>query len=87
MPAGSAVPEPFAVYRPESAMKTLYLAWRQPDHRWWPVGRLSHDASEYVFTYTKGAVSAAEGGFRPLLSFPDLDDVYVSKKLFPLFGN
>ncbi len=68
-------------------MKTLYLAWRQPDRRWWPVGRLSHDGSEYVFTYIKGAVSAGEGGFRPLLSFPDLDEVYVSKELFPLFGN
>src|SRR6266545_1711498 len=68
-------------------MKTLYLAWRQPDQRWWPVGRLSQDGSEYVFTYTKGAMSAAEGGFRPLLSFPDLDEVYVSKQLFPLFGN
>ncbi len=68
-------------------MKTLYLAWRQPDQRWWPVGRLSQDGAEYVFTYTKGAMSAAEGGFRPLLSFPDLDEVYVSKQLFPLFGN
>ncbi len=68
-------------------MKTLYLAWRQPDQCWWPVGRLSHDGSEYVFSYTKGAASAAEGGFRPLLSFPDLDEVYVSRELFPLFGN
>jgi hypothetical protein len=40
-----------------------------------------------VFTYTKGAVSAAEAGFHPLLSFPDLDDVYVSRDLFPLFAN
>lgn len=68
-------------------MNTLYLAWRQPDRRWWPVGRLSHDGPEYVFAYTKGALSAAEGGFRPLLSFPDFDQVYVSKELFPLFGN
>lgn len=68
-------------------MKTLYLAWRQPDHRWWPVGRLSYDGSEYVFGYTKGAMSAASGGFRPLLSFPDRDQIYVSKQLFPMFGN
>jgi hypothetical protein len=51
------------------------------------VGRLSHDGKVYVFTYTRGAVSAAAGGFRPLLSFPDLDEVYVSKELFPMFGN
>lgn len=68
-------------------MNTLYLAWRQPDERWWPVGRLSREGSEYVFTYTKGAESAASAGFRPLLSFPDLDEVYVSRQLFPLFGN
>jgi HIRAN domain len=69
-------------------MNTLYLAWRQPDRRWWPVGRLSHDGSEYEFTYTNGALlAAAESGFRPLLSFPDLDAVYLSKQLFPMFGN
>ena len=68
-------------------MSTLYLAWRQPNQRWWPVGRLDYDGSEYVFTYTKGARSAAEGGFRPLASFPDFDQVYLSKELFPLFGN
>jgi hypothetical protein len=68
-------------------MNTLYLAWRQPDRRWWPVGRLSYDGSEYVFSYTKGARSAADAGFRPLPSFPDLDEVYVSKELFPLFQN
>ena len=68
-------------------MSPLYLAWRQPDRRWWPVGRLTREASEYVFAYTRGALSAAEAGFRPLLSFPDLDDVYVSRDLFPLFSN
>ena len=68
-------------------MNTLYLAWRQPDQRWWPVGRLTREGSEYVFAYTKGAVSAAQAGFRPLLSFPSLDEVYVSAQPFPLFGN
>lgn len=68
-------------------MTTLYLAWRQPDRRWWPVGRLAREGSEYVFSYTKGAVSAAAGGFRPLLSFPDLNEVYVSGNLFPVFAN
>jgi HIRAN domain len=68
-------------------MKTLYLAWRQPDRRWWPVGRLTHAGSEYVFTYTAGARSAAGGGFKPLLSFPDFDEIYVSRQLFPMFGN
>lgn len=68
-------------------MNTLYLAWRQPDQRWWPVGRLSREGSEYVFAYTKGAMTAAQAGFRPLLSFPELDEVYVCSQPFPLFGN
>jgi hypothetical protein len=68
-------------------MSTLYLAWKQPDHRWWPVGRLSREESDYVFTYTRGARSAEEVGFRPLSSFPDFEQVYVSKQLFPMFRN
>jgi hypothetical protein len=68
-------------------MNTVYLAWRQPDQRWWPVGRLTNDGSEYVFSYTRGAHSAAEAGFRRIPGFPDLDEVYVSRELFPLFAN
>ncbi len=68
-------------------MNTVHLAWRQPDQRWWPVGRLSREGSEYVFTYTRGARSAEEAGFRPLSSFPDFDQVYVSAQLFPMFRN
>lgn len=34
-------------------MNALYLGWRQPDHRWWPVGRLSREGSDYAFTYTQ----------------------------------
>jgi HIRAN domain-containing protein len=68
-------------------MGTLYLAWRRLDHRWWPVGRLSREGSEYVFTYTQGARSAEAAGFRPLSSFPDFDQVYVSAQLFPMFQN
>lgn len=68
-------------------MTTLYLAWRQPDRRGWPVGRLGREGREYVFGYTKGAVSARDAGFHPLASFPDLNEVYVSSALFPLFAN
>jgi hypothetical protein len=68
-------------------MKTLYLAWREPGQRWWPVGRLAREGSDYVFTYTQGARSAEAAGFRPLSSFPDFDQVYVSSQLFPMFQN
>lgn len=68
-------------------MNTLYLAWRQPDRRWWPVGRLTREGSQYVFAYTKGADAASRAGFRPLPGFPDLDQVYVSNEPFALFAN
>lgn len=68
-------------------MTALYLAWRQPERGWWPVGRLTRQGNEYVFQYTKGAVEAAKAGFRPLLSFPDLSTPYISSELFPLFAN
>ncbi len=68
-------------------MRALYLAWKRRDHRWWPVGRLSREGSDYVFTYTQGAGSAESAGFRPLSSFPDFDEVYVSTQLFPMFRN
>src|SRR5687767_11540314 len=69
------------------AMTTLYLSWRPLDMRWWPVGRLSREGREYVFGYTKGAISAHGAGFHPLAGFPDLNEVYVSSALFPLFAN
>ena len=72
---------------PERDMNTLYLAWRQLDLRWWPIGQLTRQGREYVFSYTKGALSAEKAGFHPLLTFPDRDKVYVSKELFPLFAN
>lgn len=68
-------------------MNLLYLAWRQPDLRWWPIGCLFREASEYFFSYTVGARSAEKAGFRPLSSFPDFDQVYVSTSLFPMFQN
>lgn len=68
-------------------MSTLFLAWRQPAARGWPVGCLSRAGTEFVFTYTRGALSAAQAGFRPLPSFPDFHEAYVSSELFPLFAN
>jgi hypothetical protein len=65
----------------------LYLVWRQPDRRWWPVGRLSRTGKDYIFQYIRGARSAQAAGFRSLLSFPDLEEVYASSTLFPLFAN
>ncbi|WP_066384762.1 HIRAN domain-containing protein, partial [Anabaena sp. CA = ATCC 33047] len=70
-------------------MKTLFLAWQDPKSRgWFPIGRLTFDGNEYQYLYTKGALEArTKYQFQPLLSFPDLNKVYKSAELFPLFSN
>jgi hypothetical protein len=67
-------------------MKTLYLAWQDPeDRRWLPVGRLSFDGRVYRFIYTKGAEQSPR--FVPFGAMRDLHVVYESSALFPLFAN
>jgi hypothetical protein len=70
-------------------MRTLFLAWQDPNsRRWFPVGRLESSDQLYSFRYTKGAEQAIKvAGFQPLASFPELHTVYVSETLFPLFAN
>lgn len=66
----------------------LYIAYRSNDPeagRWGPVGRLEHLGDTYRFVYTKGA-SRLEG-FEPFPGMPDLDAIYESDDLFPLFAN
>lgn len=67
-------------------MDPLFLSWQQPDN-WWPVGRVSRDGADFVFSYTEGASSAAAAGFRPLSGFPEFDQVYRSSTLFPILRN
>jgi HIRAN domain len=70
-------------------LKTLFLAWQNPVSRaWFPIGRLTFDGGLYRFGYIQGAVTAQqEGNFEPLWAFPELDQVYESLELFPLFAN
>lgn len=70
-------------------MKTLFLAWQDPNNcSWFPIGRLTFDGAEYQFFYIRGAQDAQKKcSFQPLHSFPHLDEVYTSSKLFPLFSN
>jgi len=51
------------------------------------VGRLSRRGSEFEFVCTRGAVEAEQAGFRPLLAFPERNEVYRSETLFPVFAN
>lgn len=70
-------------------MKTLFLAWQDHSSRlWFPIGRLTFDGTVYRFIYVKGAQEAEKQcGLQPLWLFPDLDRVYESPELFPLFAN
>ncbi len=66
----------------------LFIAWRAgglAQGRWGPVGRLSRLADGYRFVYTRGAHELE--GFRPFPDMPQLDAVYESGTLFPLFAN
>lgn len=48
------------------------------------MGRLEHDGELYRFSYTQGA---RKQGFRPFAQMEQLDQVYESAELFPLFAN
>lgn len=67
-------------------MNALFVAWRpaNPSDGWRPVGRLEHDDGIYRFFYTQGAKKAE---FRPFTQMEDLEQVYESQHLFPVFAN
>ena len=70
-------------------MKKVFLAWQDPISRlWYPIGRLTFQGTNYRFVYLRGAQEAEKAGrFQALQSFPDLNAVYESADLFPLFSN
>lgn len=65
----------------------LYLSWRSPDeHNWYVVGRLSERLEGgFAFEYTKGALKHPK--FQAFSGMPNLNSLYISEKLFPLFSN
>ena len=68
-------------------MNALFVAWRPPmpnQTGWRPVGRLEHDGELYRFWYLQGARKA---GFQPFAGMTDLNQIYESDELFPLFAN
>lgn len=67
---------------------TLYVAWRAGDKshgKWGPVGRLERVEDGYRFGYTRGATTLE--GFQPFPGMEELDTIYESDELFPLFAN
>jgi hypothetical protein len=67
-------------------MKALFITWQDPEtRRWIPVGRLTFAKGAYQFAYTRGAKESKN--FVPFGRMLDLDVVYLSSELFPLFSN
>jgi len=67
-------------------MKSLYIAWQDPQTRLWhTVGQLHKQNDSFSFTYTKGALASPR--FKYLGRMHDLQQRYVSRVLFPLFSN
>ena len=67
-------------------MNALFVAWRpeKASSGWRPVGRLDHDGGLYRYCYTQGA---RQSDFRPFSGMDDLEQVYESEELFPVFKN
>jgi len=66
--------------------QSLFVAWRSEGPRgghWGPVARLDRTEWGYRFRYTKGAISLPD--FEPFPGMSDLEAVYDSEELFPLF--
>lgn len=72
-------------------IQALFVAWRNPETRqFYPVARLAQIEGDgcadcFEFVYIQGANQAP--GFAPFLSFPDLQQVYRGRELFPMFVN
>lgn len=63
----------------------LYLIWKsEKNRRQYIIGELSKN-THYEFKYCSEVAEAQKEGFAPLLSFPELEEVYCSNVLFPVF--
>jgi hypothetical protein len=67
-------------------MNVLFVAWRpeEASSGWRPVGRLMYDGGLYRFCYTRGA---HQPDFRAFSGMDNLEQVYESEELFPIFQN
>ncbi len=67
-------------------MTTLYIAWQDPQTRYWhTVGRLTKEQDMYHFVYTNGALASSRFSYFGRMF--DLHKPYYSRELFPLFAN
>lgn len=73
-------------------IQALFVAWQdQKTKRYFPVGRLLRLANgaspRYEFCYLRGTEGARKAGFTSFPAFQELEEVYRSNELFPLFEN
>ena len=74
-----------------NVLHALFVAWQNPvTRRFYPVGRLAEIEGNgckdcFEFVYVNGALLA--DGFQPFVSFPDLNQAYRGRELFPMFDN
>ena len=65
---------------------SLFVIWQDGEtRRWHPVSRLTKQDGEFRLEYTNGAM--ASPSFTPFAGMWELDRVYLSDVLFPLFAN
>ncbi len=73
--------------------RALFVAWQNPEtRRFYPVGRLAQITGDvcddcFEFVYIAAAREAEQQGFLPFLSFPELEELYRGRELFPMFAN
>lgn len=66
----------------------LFVAWQDAEsRRIVPIGRLLRRDGRYEFAYVNAVSDARALGFEALLTYPDLEEVYESRDLPPLFSN
>lgn len=67
-------------------MSNYLLNWQDPESRaWYPVGKLFHVNNLFIFAYTKGSLKSSN--FVPFGNLKQIDSIYVSDELFPIFAN
>ena len=76
----------------DADQRTVFLAWEDKalTGGWFPVGKLDAiaDPAEYRFRYIGGVKRAQEEAGYPLLpDFPDIEGIYRSPRIFPVFKN
>lgn len=70
----------------EQSYRSLFVIWQDDEtRRWHPVCQLTKRDGEFRLEYTNGAM--ASPSFTPFAGMRDMDRVYRSESLFPLFAN